>query len=818
MQKSLYAYTLVYDLSRWIKGFDPSALPDWIFEGKEQLSPFLDQAEAILLKGKKVSFNPEQPLALESIFNHLRVEDRSSDQNVAFHSFRPLSIRKEDIFPSEMAQGNYDRLCKDFINDLPLLPGDAATPRIYGESLYYLLKKYTWCIPVGKELPFIQLFEFLKIRAALAICLLVHEEATKKDADLPFLLYCVDQSGIQDFLYNITSNKAAKSLKGRSFYLQLLMESIKQKFFNHPNIPAGMLNVLYASGGKMYFILPNTPAVNEVLTGIERTLIEKLYKTHKTEIYLATGRLPFGWDGRQFYLEDRQDPKTIGDLWKELSDVTRKNANQPFRSVFEQQFNDFFRANPDDGFDTSSGIKKVCAVTGETISIADEKDRDLLAMHDMAWHPANEEEEESIWVTAPVKRQVELGYQLQWSGYYKVFYEDKIISRGHRKRLFSPLELDVYHGMAEEKNITDEYGQYQDLPSFNFAIVQRINDPDKFLPDDRQNMPAGKRSAYGFTFYGGNRQAYFKDIWEKARNPRKAVKDFSQLAGLLSEEDKHKGFHRLGVLRMDVDGLGNIFTSGLSDISYLPAYATLSAELDLFFSGYINTIRKDITNGEDHLNIIYSGGDDVFAVGRWDVALAFAERVRTEFRVFVNGREDISISAGLALVGPKFPIAKAAQLAGEAEDMAKDFKKSNSRVPKNAIVLFDMAISWEGEFDQVKELKNEMVALIRSKTLSAGFLQRMRVFQMTKDLHLKDLSKAKEKDLSFLWTSAYYISRYQGRFKKEARQAPIQIFLEKVKLAFFTALENEGRFFDLIAVAARWAELEIRATEQDNND
>ena len=34
-----------------------------------------------------------------------------------------------------------------------------------------------------------------------------------------------DLSGIQNFLYNISSKKAAVSLKGRSFYLQQYMEN-----------------------------------------------------------------------------------------------------------------------------------------------------------------------------------------------------------------------------------------------------------------------------------------------------------------------------------------------------------------------------------------------------------------------------------------------------------------------------------------------------------------------------------------------------------------------------------------------------------------
>ena len=84
------------------------------------------------------------------------------------------------------------------------------------------------------------------------------------------------------------------------------------------------------------------------------------------------------------------------------------------------------------------------------------------------------------------------------------------------------------------------------------------------------------------------------------------------------------------------------------------AYSTLSFLLDYFFSGYLNTIRNSADFKND-VNIIYSGGDDVFAVGRWDKLISFAHKIRLEFERFV-GRPDISISGGIAIVGEKFPI------------------------------------------------------------------------------------------------------------------------------------------------------------------
>ena len=151
---------------------------------------------------------------------------------------------------------------------------------------------------------------------------------------------------------------------------------------------------------------------------------------------------------------------------------------------------------------------------------------------------------------------------------------------------------------------------------------------------------------------------------------------------------------------MDVDNLGSIFIKGLpeKDKSF-SAYSTLSFMLDYFFSGYLNTIREKY---KDDVNILYSGGDDVFAIGRWDKLIEFAADIRKDFAFFV-GRNDISISGGIAIVGENYPIAKAAELAGDAEDKAK---KDNG-AKKNSFNMFGETISWHKEFDYIVEYKEE---------------------------------------------------------------------------------------------------------------
>ncbi len=63
---------------------------------------------------------------------------------------------------------------------------------------------------------------------------------------------------------------------------------------------------------------------------------------------------------------------------------------------------------------------------------------------------------------------------------------------------------------------------------------------------------------------------------------------------------------------MDVDNLGLLFKERVIEPSF-SSLATLSGLFDQFFSGYINYLR-DQEPYRDKVLIVYSGGDDLFAV------------------------------------------------------------------------------------------------------------------------------------------------------------------------------------------------------------
>ena len=67
-----------------------------------------------------------------------------------------------------------------------------------------------------------------------------------------FKLISGDISGIQNFIYTIPSKGALKSLRGRSFYLEILMEQIVDELLDALQLTRA--NLIYNGGGHFLYI------------------------------------------------------------------------------------------------------------------------------------------------------------------------------------------------------------------------------------------------------------------------------------------------------------------------------------------------------------------------------------------------------------------------------------------------------------------------------------------------------------------------------------------------------------------------------------
>lgn len=260
--------------------------------------------------------------------------------------------------------------------------------------------------------------------------------------------------------------------------------------------------------------------------------------------------------------------------------------------------------------------------------------------------------------------------------------------------------------------------------------------------------------------------------------------------------EEYAGNTNLGILRMDVDGLGKRFIIGFDSIGQ---YKTFSKRLVDFFEKETEKIQREPAF-KPYLNIIYAGGDDLFVVGRWDKVIDFAERIHQETNACF-GSDGISISGGIAVVQPKFPIAKAAELAGEAEDAAKHFRDGE----KNAFCMLGKTVSWNQEFDYVKSFKQQFVTLITQYDLSKGILHKLMLYSSIADRNKLLRKEGKTENFSYIWHISYYLTRFMKRYESNQAVFDFCRSLRDKEINY-----RNGRKLELIALAARWTELILK--------
>ena len=123
--------------------------------------------------------------------------------------------------------------------------------------------------------------------------------------------------------------------------------------------------------------------------------------------------------------------------------------------------------------------------------------------------------------------------------------------------------------------------------------------------------------------------------------------------------------------------------------------------------------------GESTIHINYSGGDDLLVVGPYDDVIKFALEFRNKFKKWTTNNDSINISAGIAIVGPKFPIGKAAIMADE------ELEKSKS-CGRDKITVFGETLRWESNglekgFNEIFEFSKSLEQKTETKEISKGF-------------------------------------------------------------------------------------------------
>lgn len=630
--------------------------------------------------------SPEGIGFLPSIFDRVELRFRVRDEAGDFtpdwyYCPSPLLLAQpesaKEIFPTRfnvgqtpdltdsMVSARYRNLWDNFIVTLKGLVQrnlHAHFPQLFNE-FFYLLQKFTWCLPGGLPgAPEVSLFDHLKAAAAVAACRWEADRESPSPVS-EFLLFGADLSGIQSFIFRIVSGQGvgniAKRLRGRSFALMMLGE-ILSRYLIH-ELKLTLFNLNFCGGGNLELLLSNTEATKKIIKDFEQKVNDWLLKEFSGQLGVVMAWVPLSSE----HLESRFNEKKT-----ELQDLlaTRKKRK-------------YFPETPP-GHSTvpsrATGPLRICRACNHL--------------------PA-----EKIYgpeICDGCEKHRKIGYQLPKT----------------QALLFAP-------------------GTYASHPvdcleSLEFGFLGKI-----FLLKDRQLEQFGIDSHFelvltqsslepfqGFTYLGNVLPVALKDM--KLDTEKDPEGDQEEQEGKVSAGKTlsfntiaamAQGDSKIGILKMDVDQLGSIFSLGLGAAGAkhsLESQSALSRLLSYFLGRVVAAACQEITDewrlqspwGEtvgcsnDNVSsifyLVFSGGDDLIIIGPWDRIIDLADLIRNKFKDYTCHNPNLTISAGVCICKPKYPISLAADQAEEA--LARS--KAQGR---NRITLFGDTTVWDRE-DRIK--------------------------------------------------------------------------------------------------------------------
>jgi CRISPR-associated protein Csm1 len=297
------------------------------------------------------------------------------------------------------------------------------------------------------------------------------------------------------------------------------------------------------------------------------------------------------------------------------------------------------------------------------------------------------------------------------------------------------------------------------------------------------------------------------------------IAEFSDLA------EASDGVKWLGVLRMDVDSLGNIFKQGFKqgsdDYATISRMSTLSESLRMFFEGWVPQLCGQYNHfkqgNQDRLYLIYAGGDDLFVVGAWSVLPELAQQLRADLRKFVGG-DHITLSGGIAIEHQKFPLYQLANDAKHAlDDQAKEFTRQHGGRAKDALCFLQTPMGWE-HFEEVRQWQEKLRSMLKptgaGTALPHSFLTRLTEIHALyidntarqQTLHrrgaitLDQLQEMIQYD-KWQWRLVYQLSRFGERYKEHQ---------DTIKELGQTLVREQEGLMPILHVLARWTALLTR--------
>ncbi len=722
---------------------------------------------------------------------------REPTPRTLYYPLRPLELHRDSLFPQPdyRASGQaYQQLWQGLARELHRVP--SPHPR----TLQALLHKYLWTVPSDRSyevVPDVSLYSHLVSAAAIAVCLARLDEQeilSLRDAlkalynagsvaNLPpsqqqalrqpiAVLIKGDISGTQDFLYLLSSQGAARGLRGRSFYLQLLTETIAWWILRQLDLP--FTNRLYVGGGHFYLLAPYSTTTAR-WQGIQQQVTEKLWLAHQADLSLNLEMVEVcALD----FISRAQGGNGFAPKWEEVSQKVQAAKQQRWRAMgTDAMMERLFTPHP-----AGTTAEEMCQVCyGE-------------------WQPGVDKTDQGVRKCRRCFAFEELGKQLRDPEYLVHFLMPDQPLPSH------PTWRDILRSFGVDVHILLAGLTVSPPQNAEEAVVERVDNTD-FLSNEALQLAAGWQIPTGFDW------RLLADATPVRDDHPEVVADFDHLAGTA------RGVKWLGVLRMDVDDLGDLFHHGLGDRATLSRMATLSESLRLYFEAWVPMLCRAHNqhyaqpDKQGKVYLLYAGGDDLFLVGAWSALPILAEAIRNDFRAYAGG-DHVTLSAGIAIEHEKYPLYR---LADEAKAALDDRAKSHTCLhgrKKDSICYLQEPLCWQ-EFGNVRDWKDRLIDMLEAqgnarvprsllqRLMEISLLYRTNSAQVRREYLAGRITEQQMRDRiahdRWRWRMMYHLSRFIQRY--QSQQQNLQ--------ALLSAMQQQNLIAN-VHVAARWAELLTR--------
>ncbi|MDQ7032503.1 MAG: type III-A CRISPR-associated protein Cas10/Csm1 [Desulfonauticus sp.] len=635
----------------------------------------------------------------------------------------PFSPQKEVIFPETITEqekrikenqdifvDEYRTLYAKFIEELQKMPSDLKFKH-YLPWLLRIMEKYLWSVPSSSyhTLPDISLYDHLLITAAVAQALWCYHQENKDlvlgdkvDDTKKFILFGGDLSGIQKFIFGVSESGIKGSVRlfrARSFYLQALTRSVILDCCKELGL--SLVCQIMDAGGKFILLLPNIQKTKETLKQLHNKIDRFFIEKFKGELALCLANIEVS--GNDLLLENFAATLDRFNLCLDESKNKRfQTYLQESGSVLHADYHLYSQ-------------KGVCAACEKMPAQKNRDDKNLCLL---------------------CFEQIErIGKKLPTAEY--VVFGQKGVS------VFGDIKISLFKGPVNREEIQDA----------------------ELILGFKSDTDFGRWWIAGYLPSITSEDLKIKDFFEQAKNvyPDEDANDLQGLSKTFSlialkacawEGDEKRGRELLCLLKADVDNLGLVFSLGLTKRLSLSRFASLSRMFNAFFAAYLVEKIQHTPKFADTY-VVFAGGDDLFLIGPWHQTIDLALEIKKEFFEFCARNPDLSLSCGLYLIKPGFPVRRAAPLAEDALDEAKDRKDVLGFTIKNAVCVFDKVLAWEELERQIQIGKKlEQLALDANSNVTKGFIYRLLKYARQAD----DLCKKERENKTINWESGLYVS------------------------------------------------------------